>query len=684
MIIKRIKIKNIRSYSEEEIKFPEGTIMLSGDIGSGKSTILLAVEFALFGIKRGELSGNALLRNGSDDGYVILDFNIYNNVFSVKRTLKRSVNGISQDSGFLSINDVTQQLTPVELKQRVTQLLNYPLDSISKKSLTYRYTVYTPQEEMKLILLGEKEYRLETLRKVFNIDKYKRIKENSKIALSEAKQKKKDLSLFVSDIEQKRLSHKEKELKLSSISENIILLNEKLLVLNSELALNKNKVLDFEESIKKLNNTKKDFELLNFNIKTKEDSKNKNTFNLSQLEKQIIELSSNIKEINFEDVKNKIIEHEKHLDDHDKELKLINNNITSIRTKKISSIEIKNQINKLDNCPLCRQVVSIDYKNGVISREDDNLLKLDNDIKEFLIKESEFILKIKEIKVLIQDLKNKERDYEINKIKIKDLESKKETLDKLKKENEDLDFIIKELNDKKVIIQNDIESNKELENNYIMNKKLLEQLLDSQKKLELSVVINNKDKDFIEKELMILKSDIENKEIASSKLDYYTKLCDWFDSFFINIVDIIEKKTMSKLHSDFSDLFQKWFSMLIDESVLKVRLDEEFTPIIEQNSHDIEYENLSGGEKTSCALAYRLALNQVINNISNSINTKDLIILDEPTDGFSEEQLDKIRDIIKELKMRQIIIVSHENKVESFVDNVIKIKKENHISKVIR
>ena len=684
MIIKRIKIKNIRSYSEEEIKFPEGTIMLSGDIGSGKSTILLAVEFALFGIKRGELSGNALLRNGSDDGYVILDFIIDNNVFSVKRTLKRSINGISQDSGFLSINDVTQQLTPVELKQRVTQLLNYPLDSISKKSLTYRYTVYTPQEEMKLILLGEKEYRLETLRKVFNIDKYKRIKENSKIALSEAKQKKKELSLFVSDIEQKRLLFKEKELKLSSISENIILLNEKLLVLNSELALNKNKVLDFEESIKKLNNTKKDFELLNFNIKTKEDSKNKNIFNLLQLEKQIIELSVDIKEINFEDVKNKIIEHEKHLDDHDKELKLINNNITSIRTKKISSIEIKNQINKLDNCPLCRQVVSIDYKNGVISREDDNLLKLDNDIKEFLIKESEFILKIKEIKNLIQDLKNKERDHEINKIKIKDLESKKETLDKLKKENEDLDFIIKELNDKKVIIQNDIESNKELENNYVMNKKLLEQLLDSQKKLELSIVINNKDKDFIEKELMMLKSEIENKEKASSKLDYYTKLCDWFDSFFINIIDIIEKKTMSKLHSDFSDLFQKWFSMLIDESVLKVRLDEEFTPIIEQNSHDIEYENLSGGEKTSCALAYRLALNQVINNISNSINTKDLIILDEPTDGFSEEQLDKIRDIIKELKMRQIIIVSHENKVESFVDNVIKIKKDNHISKVIR
>src|SRR3989344_794527 len=257
MIIKRIKIKNIRSYSEEEIKFPEGTIMLSGDIGSGKSTILLAVEFALFGIKRGELSGNALLRNGSDDGYVILDFNIYNNVFSVKRTLKRSVNGISQDSGFLSINDVTQQLTPVELKQRVTQLLNYPLDSISKKSLTYRYTVYTPQEEMKLILLGEKEYRLETLRKVFNIDKYKRIRENSEIVVHEIKQKKKENSITISDLEEKKLKFKEKQIEITKINENIETNKKRLQTLNEIIIKRKQDISNFENEIINFNEQKK-------------------------------------------------------------------------------------------------------------------------------------------------------------------------------------------------------------------------------------------------------------------------------------------------------------------------------------------------------------------------------------------------------------------------------------------
>src|SRR3989338_1529132 len=237
MLVKKIKLKNIRSYVDEEIVFPEKTTLLSGDIGSGKSTILLAIDFALFGIRRGELSGSALLRNGTDEGHVTLNFSIDGNDVFIKRTLKKNSNGIVQDSGYLTTNDVTKEFTPVELKQRVLHMLNYPPDYLTKKSLIYRYTVYTPQEEMKLILLGEKEYRLETLRRVFNIDKYKRIKENSKIALSEAKQKKKELSLFVSDIEQKRLLFKEKELKLSSISENIILLNEKLLVLNSELAL---------------------------------------------------------------------------------------------------------------------------------------------------------------------------------------------------------------------------------------------------------------------------------------------------------------------------------------------------------------------------------------------------------------------------------------------------------------
>jgi exonuclease SbcC len=120
--------------------------------------------------------------------------------------------------------------------------------------------------------------------------------------------------------------------------------------------------------------------------------------------------------------------------------------------------------------------------------------------------------------------------------------------------------------------------------------------------------------------------------------------------------------------------------MLIEYELLKIRLDDEFSPLIEQNGHEIDYSYLSGGEKTAAALAYRLALNQVINRLISNIKTRDLIILDEPTDGFSSEQLDKLKFVLEELENKQIILVSHEEKIESFVDNVIKIEKKGHVS----
>jgi len=82
-------------------------------------------------------------------------------------------------------------------------------------------------------------------------------------------------------------------------------------------------------------------------------------------------------------------------------------------------------------------------------------------------------------------------------------------------------------------------------------------------------------------------------------------------------------------------------------------------------------------------LSYRLALNKVINDIVAEIKTKDIIMLDEPTDGFSTEQLDKVRDVLEQLNMKQVIIVSHESKIESFVENVIRVQKQDHASVVL-
>ena len=71
-----------------------------------------------------------------------------------------------------------------ELKSRVLKLLGYPSELIKKTNLLYRYTIYTPQEQMKQIIIEDPETRLNILRYIFGIDKYKTIRENLQILMN--------------------------------------------------------------------------------------------------------------------------------------------------------------------------------------------------------------------------------------------------------------------------------------------------------------------------------------------------------------------------------------------------------------------------------------------------------------------------------------------------------------------
>ncbi|PIN81189.1 hypothetical protein COV11_02435 [Candidatus Woesearchaeota archaeon CG10_big_fil_rev_8_21_14_0_10_30_7] len=180
-----------------------------------------------------------------------------------------------------------------------------------------------------------------------------------------------------------------------------------------------------------------------------------------------------------------------------------------------------------------------------------------------------------------------------------------------------------------------------------------------------------------------LKKEIEEKTKIKEKLQKNINYENWFNTFFIPLTETIEKQVLGRIYHNFNHLFKEWFNTLIDDEYLSARLDENFTPIIQQNGYETEVTNLSGGEKTACALAYRLALNNAINDSISMINTKKLLILDEPTDGFSDQQLDKMRDVLAQIKAEQIILVSHENKIESFVQNVINIEKVGNESRIL-
>ena len=187
----------------------------------------------------------------------------------------------------------------------------------------------------------------------------------------------------------------------------------------------------------------------------------------------------------------------------------------------------------------------------------------------------------------------------------------------------------------------------------------------------------------LKEDITELEEEIKRKQMIGKQLDKLKDYNIWLNDYLIPTLSLIEKHVMQNIHLEFNENFQKWFSLMMDDPSKTGRIDEEFAPIIEQDGFGQDINYLSGGEKTSVALAYRLALNNIVQKVSTGMKS-NLLILDEPTDGFSKEQLFKVREILNELNCPQIIIVSHEKELESFADNVFKIEKVDGVSQVLK
>ena len=158
----------------------------------------------------------------------------------------------------------------------------------------------------------------------------------------------------------------------------------------------------------------------------------------------------------------------------------------------------------------------------------------------------------------------------------------------------------------------------------------------------------------------------------------------WIVDFFIVTLGVIERQVMISIQQKFNEIYQEWFSRMIDDPTKSSRIDEDFTPLVEQDGVLLPTDYFSGGEKTSVALAYRLTLNTLMREETQSLKS-NLLILDEPTDGFSRTQLGKIGPIFREIDSQQIILVSHEQELEPFADNTFRVTKEvgmSYVSKV--
>ncbi|MCX6750541.1 MAG: hypothetical protein NTZ83_03720, partial [Candidatus Pacearchaeota archaeon] len=570
-----------------------------------------------------------------------------------------------------------KEISVTELKNKVLELLNYPREFSKKQNLLYKFTVYTPQEEMKQIILEDSETRINTLRHVFGIDKYKRILENASVLIAKVREEKRIKDAITSNLEQDKLDIVSKEKELADKSLNILLVEKDFLL----KADKRKKIQDEKDEISRKIDEKRrlqqEIEKTKLFISTKNDTVYNNTLLITQIKSQIQELQDlafDEKEIaELEKQRSSIKVNMQELNEKD-----INTTsmIHSLNSKNTYNEMIKEKLKHLEVCPTCLQEVDPVYKSNVINQMDsDTSLNL-NSIKELTAKKDSIEEQIIKFDYELSVKEKKIQELKILRIRLLEIKEKQRYLITLEKTNSLLSKDLEMLDNQINLLRKTVFDLNKFDNLNEEKQKELNDALKQEKMAEIKVAELKREIEVFSKQINEMKERIKKTEEIKQQAHYLSDLEEWLSKKFIPIILVVEKNVFTKLKIEFSKLFSEWFSMLVSD-FFNVRLSEDFTPIVEQQDYEIDYAYLSGGERTAIALAYRLALNQVINSFLSKIKTKDLVILDEPTDGFSEQQLDKMRWVLEELNVSQLIIVSHEQKIESFVENVIRFKKEN-------
>ncbi|MFX0175200.1 MAG: hypothetical protein ACFE85_03105, partial [Candidatus Hodarchaeota archaeon] len=364
----------------------------------------------------------------------------------------------------------------------------------------------------------------------------------------------------------------------------------------------------------------------------------------------------------------------------------------SSKEKKKAVIEQKiKDIDKLleqGKCSLCGQEIHEEERfkkelNEALETVDSiskDLEKISTDIKNF----EEGLKDLQEFKANKEKRELYEKLIETSKKQEKDLQQRLGDLDikveKLKKELKDALNIFKVSN---------IASLRNLENEFKNNVNSLEEKIDKFKseKNDLDKKISAEEKaiEFLENEINQTKANIELKKKLSQKLEYLTEIRYWAIQEFPTLLRDIEREIMISSARHFNSYFKEWFNILVEEGNIEVEIRiDDFQPLINVNGHDSPFHDLSGGEKSAISLAYRLGLNKIINERYQEVKTKDLLILDEPTDGFSQQQVNRMQEIFNTLNTSQMIIISHERVLDSFVTDIFTFKKRNHQTYVVK
>ncbi|MEJ2272219.1 MAG: hypothetical protein P8X91_07040, partial [Candidatus Bathyarchaeota archaeon] len=185
-----------------------------------------------------------------------------------------------------------------------------------------------------------------------------------------------------------------------------------------------------------------------------------------------------------------------------------------------------------------------------------------------------------------------------------------------------------------------------------------------------------------------LKERLDNTQVKIERKEKLEKV--------IEIIDRIRtayRTIQPKLRSEFVIYLQKTVQQILNgltgdaEPSLLLKIDETYSPFIKsEEGYEREVLNLSGGERTLLAFAYRIGLGQLIMQ-SKTGHGLFMLLLDEPTESLGREDgsVERLADAINRLKaIEQIIAVTHNEAFAEKAEHEIRIEKQAGESKIFQ
>lgn len=686
-MITSIELGDFLSHSNTELEFENGVTVFVGDNGAGKSSIIDAITFALFG-QHTRKSNKGLIKRGSNQGFAKVGFSINGKQFEAVRkidskgTLAATFAEIV-DGERVEIAAGERKQFGESMTQEVEKVIGLDFEKLKIASIVQ-------QGELNTIINAKPKEFKELLNAIIGIDKLDVASESMKAVNKDFRERIRDtfgyddthIEILSRDLERYR-----KETDESKPEKNTLELKQEKL--KGDVDDLRKKVESDAPKIDKINQLESRKKELSAYAKEA----------IREIQHQISENERKIHDCEgcFEyaplkpDLESKILKVEEAVEDTVRKIQEMTNQTISLKEKLSLASKLQLKDNK---CPVC----------------DSNVEKLNPLFQEEHLRQ--------EISVMQGQIVSKEKERDMYNQKKKEFSAKLQNA-------RDAEATLRaySVNSKAELIK--IQEDTEIKKQKIpltANGSLVEMsAIDTHAKMIFENIskLEDETRGFDEREFNSLKIMINEKQTSLSHIDQQIGAISEKISKGEEQISVIEKaiaglRTVKEYVANLNEIQTNVFSRdgpvatslrswalntisakaseylsLLNTKIQRISLSEKTRDIsiaCHSKNEVLELESLSGGEKVSVALALRLGMASLLG--ASNLN---LMILDEPTTHLDAERkkslvevLSQLSDISNSESRMQFLIITHDAEIfeDSTVEQIYKFESSEQGSRV--